>query len=163
MDKLYQIFDELGITDYEVHEHPAIYTIAEGDDKGLHFTGLNLKNLLLKDKKDGEYYLVILDGHKKLDRKKLGEITGWSNKIRFANEEELFECLNLMPGSVSPFGIINDTGRHVTIVLGNEIHRAPEDELMNFHPNRNTATLSISKRDFLHFLHARGVRVIFEV
>lgn len=65
-------------------------------------------------------------------------------------------------GSVSPFGLIFDTEKRVTVVLDRIITFAPEEELVNFHPNRNTATLGLSKGDFLHFLRYMGNSVIFE-
>lgn len=160
--RLYQILEEIGITEYTVHEHEAIYTSQEAEDAGLIFPGLNLKNLLLKDKKDNKFYLVILDDRRKMDRRHFKALTGWSSKVTFADAEELMELLGLTPGSVSPFGLIFDEEKKVTVVLEKAITYAPETELVNFHPNRNTATLSLSKRDFLRFLDFAGNLVIFE-
>ncbi len=160
--RLYQIFEEIGITEYTVNEHEAIYTSQEAEDAGLIFPGLNLKNLLLKDKKDNRFYLVILDDRRKMDRRHFKDLTGWSSKVTFADAEELMELLGLTPGSVSPFGLIFDEEKKVTVVLEKAITYAPETEPVNFHPNRNTATLSLSKRDFLRFLDFAGNPVIFE-
>ena len=160
--RLYQIFEEIGITDYEIHEHQAVFTIAEIDEVGLDMPGLNLKNLLIKDKKDNQFYMVILDDHRHMDMKHFQELTGWSKKVRFANEEELMELLHLAPGSVSPFGIIHDRNHQVVVVLGREITAADEDALVNFHSNRNTATLSLKKSDFLRFLRHQETKLILE-
>jgi len=160
--RLYQVFDEIGITEYTVHDHEAIYTSQEAEEAGLIFPGLNLKNLLLRDKKDNRFYLVILDDRRKMDRRHFKELTGWSSKVAFASPEQMMELLGLTPGSVSPFGLIFDREKRVTVVLEKSITYAPETEPVNFHPNRNTATLSLSKRDFLRFLDFAGNPVIFE-
>ena len=46
--RLYQIFRELDITEYCVHEHKAVFTSEEARREGLTMEGLNLKNLLVK-------------------------------------------------------------------------------------------------------------------
>lgn len=161
-EKLYDLFDEIGITQYTVREHQAVFTSQEAEEAGLDMPGLNLKNLLIKDKKDGRFYLVILDEHRKMERSHFKALTGWSSKVTFAGEAELWSLLRLTPGSVSPFGLIFDTEKRVTVVLDRTITFAPEEELVNFHPNRNTATLGLTKGDFLHFLRHMGNSVIFE-
>ena len=158
--RLYALLDKLGIT-YTVHRHQAFYTVAEADEKGYVLPGLNLKNLFIRDKKTGEHYLVILDDHRRLDFKAFGEIAGWK-KGTFAGDEELMACLGLTPGSVSPFGLINDMGREVIVVLERAVAAAPEDALVNFHPNVNTATIAMKKKDFLRFLEHMGNRVVME-
>lgn len=160
-ETLYQLFTDIGITEYTVHEHEAVFTSREAQDKGLMMEGLNLKNLLIKDKKSGRFFLVILDDHRQMDTTHFKKLTGWG-KIRFANEEELLSVLGLTPGSVSPFGLICDREKLVTVVLEEKISNAEETELVNFHPNRNTATLSLTKKDFLRFLEYVGNPVIFE-
>lgn len=160
-EKLYEILKELGITEYKVYEHEEIFTSREAEDAGLIMPGLNLKNLLVKDKKAEDFYLIILDYRRHMDEKHFKQVAGWE-KIRFAKPEELMELMGLTPGSVSPFGLICDTERRITVVLGKEITNAPLDEPVNFHPNRNTATLALSKGDFLKFLDYLNCRVIFE-
>ena len=61
--------------------------------------------------------------------------------------------IGVEPGAVTPFGVINDTGRRVTVVL---------DEAMmghgtlNYHPLVNTMTTSIGRDDLVKFLRATG-------
>lgn len=160
-EKLYAVFAELGIEEYQVHEHGAVFTVEEARNEGLNLEGLNLKNLLVKDKKTGEFYLLILDEHRRMDEKHFREVTGW-NKIRFASREELWELLALKPGSVTPYGLINDARQRVAVVLDAAIAEAGAEESVNFHPNRNTATLSMKKSDFLKFLAYTGNRIICE-
>ena len=159
--ELYDVFQRIGITEYKVHEHKAIFSTKEAEEAGLVMAGLNLKNLLIKDKKTEHFFMIILEDHRQMDAKHFKSLTGWG-KIRFAKEEEMWDLLRLPPGSVSPFGLLSDKAHRVTVVLEKLITEAAAEELVNFHPNRNTATLSLQKRDFLKFLEYIGTEVIFE-
>src|SRR5574344_2942467 len=94
--EILKLLKDLNIA-YKIYEHEAIKTVEEADEKDLIMPGLNLKNLLVKDKKNKVFYLVILDDHKALDMKKFKELIG-SKKTTFASSEELLELLNLVPG-----------------------------------------------------------------
>jgi Ala-tRNA(Pro) deacylase len=61
--------------------------------------------------------------------------------------------LGITPGSVSPFGLIHDTGHAVRVILDADLKQA--DRLI-FHPNINTSSLTISLQDFERFLAAMG-------
>ena len=159
---VYDVLDSLNIS-YKIHHHQVFFTVAEADEKGYTLSGLNLKNLFIKDKKKGKWYLVILDDHRRLDFKAFREIAGWGNKATFASDEELMEHLGLTPGSVSPFGLLNDNDRQVTVVLDQAIGEASYDTYVNFHPNVNTETISLTKNDFIRFLKHQGNLVIWEI
>ena len=118
--RMYEIFNELQITDYEVVEHQVVTSIDEVDEYDLSIADLNVKNLLLKEKKSDKYYLVIIDEHKKLDTKHFKEVTGWK-KVQFSNDEQLMEVLGLPPRSVTPLSLFNDVDKKVTVVLGKDI------------------------------------------
>lgn len=158
--RLYALLEELNI-EYIKYEHPAFFTVEEGDLLGFEAPGLNLKNLFIRDKKTGDYFLVILDDHRRLDFKAFRLLTDWKHPT-FATDAELMRFLGLTPGSVTPFGLINDEARAVTVVLDKCIGEADGEELVNFHPNTNTATLGIKKKDFLRFLAYRGNRILQE-
>lgn len=159
--KLYEIFEEIGITDYHIIEHKAVFTSREAEEELPELPGLALKNLLVREKKSGRYFLIILDDHRRLDMKRFKALTGWG-QVRFASAEELMDCLGLIPGSVSPFGLVSAEPGAVTVVLGKEITEAADTEPVNFHPNRNTATLTLSKADFIRFLEYVNCPVIWE-
>ncbi len=61
--------------------------------------------------------------------------------------------LGLTPGSVSPFGLIHHGARDVMVVLDSDLARA---ERLGFHPNVNTATITLTAADFFRFLDSRG-------
>jgi Ala-tRNA(Pro) deacylase len=61
--------------------------------------------------------------------------------------------LGLIPGAVSPFGVINDKGGVVRVVLEK---RMLEHRLLNFHPLDNSMTCSVSRGDLIRFLEAEN-------
>lgn len=159
--ELYEKLKELGITDYTVKEHPPLFSVEDVIANDCMMPGLNFKNLLIKDKKADTYYLVILEDSRKMENKYFKEFTGWG-KIRFAHPEELFEKMGLKPGSVSPYGLLNNSEHDIIIVVDHSIIEAAEDELINFHPNRNTATLTVKKHQFVKYLESLGNKIIWE-
>jgi Ala-tRNA(Pro) deacylase len=61
--------------------------------------------------------------------------------------------LGLMPGAVSPFGLIHDRDHQVRVVIDRDLKAATR---ITFHPNVNTATLAIAFADFEKFLASCG-------
>ena len=159
--RLYKIFNEIGITDYTVKYHEPILTIEQADEFGLAMEGLNLKNLFLREKKTGRFFLIIIDDHRQTDLKYFKEVAGW-RQVSFAREEELMKILGVGVGTVTPLALFQDVDKCVVVVLGREISEASDLEKVSFHPCRNDATLTMTKRDFLRFLTHMGNTVIFE-
>ena len=160
--RMYEIFNELQITNYEVVEHQVVTSIDEVDEYDLSIADLNVKNLLLKEKKSDKYYLVIIDEHKKLDTKHFKEVAGWK-KVQFSNDEQLMEVLGLPPRSVTPLSLFNDVDKKITVVLGKDIVDASDEKTIGHHPCRNNATLLMTKGDFMKFLNYVGNEVILEL
>jgi Ala-tRNA(Pro) deacylase len=74
-------------------------------------------------------------------------------KLSFASDQRLDKYLGLTPGSVSPFGLINDHSKHVHVFLDENLKQAKK---ISFHPCINTASLVISYEDFQRFLEWTG-------
>ena len=74
-------------------------------------------------------------------------------KLSFASEQRMDKYLGLRPGSVSPFGLINDTNKEVKLFLDKNLQNAPR---LSFHPNDNTASLVVENSDFMKFLEHWG-------
>lgn len=144
-------FAELGIAT-TTHDHPAVFTVAESADVKAAIPGAHSKNLFLKDKK-GRVFLVTAEGHAAIDLKSISEKIGASGRVSFGKPELLFELTGLTPGSVTPFGIVNDVEGRVTVVIDAAMM---EHEILNFHPLENTATTSIGRADLVRFLEACG-------
>ena len=134
------------------HEHPPVATVEEAV---VHWEGIDaahFKNLFLRNQKGDRHYLVVVAHTKKVDLQRLAGQIG-DGKLSFASPERLKAHLGLTPGSVSPFGLINDASRAVRVFLDADIAAA---ERVSFHPNVNTATLVITAADFQRFLEACG-------
>lgn len=144
--------------EYKIHEHPPVFTCEEADKHCGHLPGLSCKNLFLRNKKGDRHILVILPAAKRADLKWIAEIIG-DTKPSFASPDRLMEKLHLTPGSVSPFGLINDTKNEVEVIVDKEVHDA---DIMTFHPNRNDASLELTKAEFQKYLEIIGnnIRVI---
>lgn len=65
----------------------------------------------------------------------------------------MMKYLGLEPGSVSPFGLINDTEHHVHLFLDANLQHA---ETLSFHPNDCRGTVVISLHDFENYLSIVG-------
>ena len=50
--KFFDILEELDIHDYKIYEHEALFSVKQEGAEELMFPGINLKNLLIKDKGD---------------------------------------------------------------------------------------------------------------
>lgn len=131
---------------YQLVEHEAISTICEAKTQNLEIDGIGCKCLFLKSKKK-EYFLYTVLEDKKVDLKEL------SNKLEiprlhFASAEELENILGLIPGSVTPLGILNDIHNEVTLIFDKEL----QQKKILVCPNRNTATMSILYEDLITFI-----------
>jgi Ala-tRNA(Pro) deacylase len=142
---------ELGIT-FDRHEHPPVATVEEASAHWAGIDATHCKNLFLRNQKGDRHYLVVLIATKKADLKAVAAQIG-DGKLSFASPERMLTHLGLTPGSVSPFGLINDRDHAVRVVLDRDFQTAAR---LAFHPNINTATLTISAADFARFLAACG-------
>jgi Ala-tRNA(Pro) deacylase len=154
--ELYEIFEKLSVN-FEYHEHPPLATI---EDARVHWKDYNsgrCKNIFFRNHKGNRHYLVILEHLHQLDihdlEKRLGQ-----GKLSFASDQRLKKYLGVEPGSVSPFGLINDKENHVHLFIDEKLKVY---DRLAFHPNNNTASLIISRIDFLKFLDHSGNKYEF--
>ena len=101
---------------YTWYEHPEAPTIEIArqywhDDGSKH-----CKNLFFRNHKGDRHYLVCFDCGQSLAIHDL-ERRLRQGKLSFASEQRMERWLGLRPGSVSPFGLINDTANHVHLFL----------------------------------------------
>ena len=78
-----------------------------------------------------------------------------TRSLSFASAEELGELLGLIPGAVTPLGLLNDGDRRVSFYLDASFCR-PEAQKIGVHPNDNTATLWLQVEDLLRLIRAHG-------
>lgn len=149
--ELYKLLEKLSI-DFEYHEHPPVATI---EDAKIHWKNLNsgrCKNIFFRNHKGDRHYLVILEHLRQLNIHDL-EKRLKQGKLTFASDQRLKKYLGVEPGSVSPFGLINDRDHHVHLFIDEKLN---ESDRLSFHPNINTASLVILKTDFIKFLKSMG-------
>ncbi|MFH1053910.1 MAG: prolyl-tRNA synthetase associated domain-containing protein [Candidatus Woesearchaeota archaeon] len=145
--------------DFKLYEHPPVYTCEEAEKYTKDLRGSHLKNLFLKDSKSKRFFLVVMRADKKLNMDNLSEKLG--EKIKFANEQDLMMLLGLSPGSVSFFGLLNDYGKKVELVIEKDVWEA---DFVSFHPNINTETLEFDKQGFHKLVEMFGNKChVFEL
>ena len=154
---VYAALETLGIR-YERHEHPAVFNADDASKFWDPIPGVQCKNLFLRNKKGDRHYLVVLEISKRADLKDLVKVVG-DDRLSFGSPERLMDKLGLTPGSVSPFGLINDAGGSVRVLLDADLRG--KDRLI-FHPNINTASVVVSWSDLETFLATRTnpVRIV---
>ena len=152
---IYRLFNELKI-EYEEHIHEPVYTIEQANALKDQPKGTGCKNILIADKKGENFALMIIHQDKRADLKAAAALLGLK-KPRFAKEDELMQLMHLIPGSVSPFGLINDAEHKVSVLLDSDL----QGLRLLFHPNDNSKTVAISCDDLMRFLSHCGNRCIF--
>ena len=152
--ELFELLNSLDIK-YDKVEHKEVFTCEQAEFvKGL-INGQGCKNLFLKNNKK-QYFLYVLPDDARADIKAVSKENSLGH-LSFANEEELSEILHLKKGSVTPLGFINDTNHVVELLIDNRL----KDKKLLFHPNTNTATISIEFNDFIRFLNYETNKYIF--
>lgn len=141
----------LGIV-FTRHDHPPVATVEEAMQHWAAIDATHCKNLFLRNQKGNRHYLVVIVASKKADLRAVADQIG-DGKLSFASPERLLAHLGLTPGSVSPFGLINDADHGVHVVLDRDFTQSSR---LAFHPNINTSTFTIAAADFATFLAACG-------
>jgi Ala-tRNA(Pro) deacylase len=149
-EDLFQRFESLGIKT-ETRSHPPVFTVEEARSLRGSIPGGHCKNLFLKDDKANLWLIVCLEDTR-INLKAAPDKIG-SRRLTFGKPELLMEILGVEPGSVTPFGLINDTGAKVNVILDQDMMA---HELLNFHPLRNDATTTIRSADLLAFIRSCG-------
>jgi Ala-tRNA(Pro) deacylase len=150
-DLLYKILAELNIP-FDYHEHPPVPTVEAAMKYWKEVDSTHCKNLFFRNHKGNQHYLVVFHYAQKLKIHDLEQRLK-QGKLSFASEKRLLRYLGLTPGSVSPFGLINDRDNHVKLFLDKNLQKA---ERLSFHPNINTASIIVSREDFIKFLDWSG-------
>ena len=151
---------ELGI-EFQLHSHPAVFTVEEQEKHIHHLPGHHTKNLFMKDKKHG-MFLVTARANANVSTKNLPKLLGITGKtnLRMCSADTLMEKLGVAPGSVSPLCVMNNKDNDVRLVLDQAL---TEGDLVNCHPNQNDETVALAPADLLKFVKQHPLTVmIFE-
>ena len=148
---LFAFLDAQGVA-HSTLEHEAVFTVEDGPEMKARLPGGHTKNLFLKDAK-GRIWLITALDDTQIDLKTIHKAIG-AARLSFGSADLMQEILGVRPGSVTPFGLINDKARAATLVVDQALLAR---EPLNFHPLVNTATTAVSRDGFLAFLAALGV------
>ena len=136
---------------YIVRKHEPIFTVAEGEALGLPNVQAAVKSLLLTDDKHQSFYLVVLPLDKRLDLKELRAKIG-SRRLTMASAEELMRLLQLSPGAVTPFGLLQDVEHKGQTFFDAEL----KENTIATHLDSNTATVWRKCQKLVHLLEEKG-------
>lgn len=148
---LFAALDALNISHSTV-KHPPLFTVEQSRELRGKIPGGHTKNLFLRDKKSALYLIVALEDAL-IDLKGLHRLLGATGRFSFGSADLLREVWGVAPGSVTPFGAINDADGRVTVVLDAAMMA---HEVLNYHPLDNTMTTSIGREDLVKFLRSTG-------
>lgn len=176
IDEVLEFLEAHGLG-YELHTHPPLPTIELALEYWKDIDSIHCKNLFFRNHKGNRHYLVVFECHKGLDIHSL-EHKLKQGKLSFASSERMERCLGLLPGSVSPLGLIHDmnlaettsdgtfipvegvaakelfpNGHRVKLFLDEDLQTA---ERVSFHPCDNTGSVVLSNADFIRFLEIWG-------
>ena len=149
--EVYQFLKDNNIQ-YEVTEHPAVYNMEEMDNLHLPYS-YSAKNLFVRDDKKANYYLITVKEEKRVNLKEFRKQNGTRN-LSFASENDLIDILRLTPGSVTPFGLLNDKEQKVKFYIDEDLLSG--DGMIGIHPNENTATVWLKTEDLIKILKENG-------
>ncbi|MBO8428807.1 MAG: prolyl-tRNA synthetase associated domain-containing protein [Bacteroidetes bacterium] len=137
---------------YTMYTHPPLPTVEIALEYWKDVDATHCKNLFMRNHKGNRHYLVVFECHHQMAIHDIEKMLH-QGKLSFASEARMEKYLGLLPGSVSPFGLINDTNREVKLFLDKNLQDA---SLLSFHPNDNTADLVVTNEDFMRYLTLWG-------
>ena len=155
--EIFQLLRQQGIW-HEITEHPAVYSMAESAAVVLPYPEADAKNLFVRDAKKKNYYLITVKGDKRVDLKEFRQRHS-TRSLSFASAEDLMELLGVIPGAVTPLGLLHDRQCRVALYLDEEFREAPG--LIGVHPNDNTATVWLKAEDLVRLIAEHGNAVYY--
>lgn len=143
--RVYDFLDKLGIS-YERIDHPAAMTMEDCEAVDVALQATTCKNLLLCNRQNTAFYLLLIPGDKVFKTKDLSAQIG-SSRLSFAAPEYMQAYLDITPGSLSVLGLMNDTENKVQLLIDRDVLNG---EHIGFHPCINTTTLRLRTEDLVN-------------
>lgn len=150
--RTYDYLDNLGIEYQRVDHEPAeTMEACKAVDEVL---GIEMcKNLMLCNKQKTNFYMLLMPADKKFKTKELSSQIN-SARLSFAGGEEMEKYLDIVPGSLSVMGLMNDHNNDVRLLIDEDTLNA---EYIGCHPCVNTSSLKIKMDDIVNtYLPATG-------
>ena len=144
---------------YEVTEHKAVFNMNELSEVEMPYPEYDAKNLFVRDDKKNNYYLITIKGNKKIDLKEFRTKNN-TRSLSFASEQDLMSIMNLIAGSVTPLGLLNDKELKVIFYLDKDFLN--NKQIIGVHPNDNTATVWLKTEDLIRIIeeHEHDVTLV---
>lgn len=153
--EIYELIEKKNIW-HEITEHGEVYNMEDLAQIELPYPEYDAKNIFVRDEKKINYYLITVKSDKRVDLKEFRRTYGTKN-LSFAKEEDLMNLLGLIPGAVSPLGLLNDKENKVEFYLDKEF--LEKDALIGVHPNDNTSTVWLKTQDMINLIEENGNKV----
>lgn len=142
--RTYDFLDSLGVSYERIDHEPAMtMDVCEEIDRVLGAT--ICKNLLLCNRQQTDFYLLMMPGDKPFKTKDLSAQIG-SSRLSFAPPEAMEKYLDITPGSLSVLGLVNDGDKAVRLLIDSDITTG---EYIGCHPCINTSSLRIKTADMM--------------
>lgn len=154
-DDIYNLLKEKELW-HEITEHQAVYNMEELSEVDLPYPEADAKNLFVRDDKKRNFYLISVKGDTRVDLKEF-RVKNDTRRLSFASENDLMDVMGLIPGAVSPFGILNDSEGKVQFYIDEAFLAEPG--LIGIHPNDNTATVWVKTEDLIAIIKEHGNQV----
>lgn len=148
---VYALLETEGMA-YDRVDHPVVYTVEEADAYIEGMTGGRTKSLFLTNRKKTAYYLVVMEGSKRLDWAALAEVLE-VGRLSFASPDLLQKKMGLSPGGVSLFGLLNNPEKDIQVWLDRSLL---SHERLVLHPNCQTQTLFVGTEAILSLIGKLG-------
>ena len=142
--RCYDLLDKLGV-EYQRIDHEAAMTMEACVEIDKVLDATICKNLLLCNRQNTAFYLLMIPGDKVFKTSVLSKEIG-SSRLSFAKPEYMLEYLDITPGSVSVLGLMNDHGHHVELLMDEDVLKG---EYFGCHPCINTSSLRIRTADLM--------------
>lgn len=150
--RCYELLDGLGVEYYRV-DHEATDTMEACQEVDKVLQADTCKNLFLCNRQQTDFYLLLTPGDKVFKTKDLSKQIG-SSRLSFATGEHMEKYLDILPGSCSILGLMNDKDNVVRLLVDEDVLQG---QWVGMHPCRNTATLKIRTEElFEKVLPAMG-------
>ena len=142
--RVYDLLDSLDIH-YQRIDHEAAMTMEACAAIDLVLNATICKNLLLCNRQNTDFYLLMIVGDKTFKTKDLSHQIG-SSRLSFASPEYMEELLDITPGSLSVMGLMNDKKNRVKLLIDRDVMAG---EYIGFHPCINTSSLRLRTSDLM--------------
>ena len=150
--QVYEFLRQKGVW-FEITEHKAVFSAAESHEVPMPYPSADSINLFLRDDKRRNFYLITTHAAKHIDLKQFRHTYG-TRSLSFGSPDDLMERMGLLPGSVTPMGLLNDPEHKVQFYF--DEYFLEEPGIFGLHPNENTATVWMKTQDLIDILTEFG-------